>query len=84
MTRGALIVFLMMPKVFGAEMSRAGRPEARVIEGVERLDPELGVARTADAEPLHQHQIEVRVAGCARDAHRAVAERAERRRRERG
>src|SRR6476659_6670993 len=49
-----------------------------MVEGVERLEPELRVSRTADREPLRHHQIEVRVPWRPCDADRAVAERAER------
>ena len=54
-----------------------------MVQNVERLDSELGIARTADVDTLREHDVEVRVTRRAGDAHRAVAESPERRRGER-
>ena len=53
--------------------------EARVVEYVERLDPEFGISRTSRREVLRENHIEIRIAGCACHTNGTVAEGAGRR-----
>src|SRR5262249_42146283 len=49
------------------------RAEVRPVEGIEQFRAELGVARTADREPLGQCEVEILIAGRPRDPDAAIA-----------
>ena len=68
-----LIVFVIVPKVFGALMSRRWGAKARRVGQVERLRPELEVARATHIEPLCHDEVEILVAWRTRDTNRTVA-----------